>query len=105
MPDQQKNKQLLNDDLSSQLRRSVNDAYAFVRGQEVVESFSCITFEDLAAQQIERLSGKQTTSRPNEINRITRVYERVHGAVENIKALPADAFRKPDDTTDVNTKP
>lgn len=95
--------QPLDDDLSLQLRISLNNAYAFVRGQESTQSFLAVTFEDLAAQQIQRLSGKGTSTRSNYINRIKKIEQDVLSAVEKIKQIPPEAFRSPSDTDDVNT--
>jgi len=95
----------LNDDLSLQLRVAVNNAYAYVRGQESVQSFLAVTFEDLAAQQIQRLSGKGTPTRPNYIDRIKKVEQDIVNAAQKIKQLPPDAFLPPDESKDVNTSP
>ena len=95
----------LNDDLALQLRISVNNAYAYVRGQESVQSFLAVTFEDLAAQQIQRLSGKGTATRPNYIDRIRKVEQDIISAAQKIKQVPPDAFLAPDNNRDVNTPP
>ena len=86
-----------------ELRRAINDAYAFVEGQKLVQSFSAVTFEELLDQQIERIEGTSTVQKPNEIERITRVEQEVISAVEKIKALPDDAFKKTPEENGVNT--
>ena len=88
-----------------ELRRALNDAYAFVEGQKLVQSFSSLTFEELLDQQIERIEGVSTVTKPNEIDRINKVEAAVVGAVEKIKALPDDAFKKVPPENNVNTKP
>jgi hypothetical protein len=88
-----------------ELRRALNDAYAFVEGQKATQSFTAITFEDLMDQQIERLEGKSTISKPNEIDRINKVENALVAAVEKIKKMPDDAFKKTSEENNVNTKP
>jgi hypothetical protein len=95
----------LNQDLSLQLRVAVNNAYAYVKGQESTQSFLAVTFEDLAAAQVQRLSGKGTTTRPNFIDRIKKVEADIVSAAKQIKQLPPEAFLPPDDQRDVNTPP
>lgn len=87
------------------IRRALSDAYAFVEGQKLVQSFSSLTFEELLDQQIERIEGVSTVTRPNEIERISRIEVDVVAAVQKIKQLPDDAFRKTENTNNVNTKP
>lgn len=85
-----------------ELRRAVNNAYAFVEGQKLVQSFSAVTFEELMDKQIERLVGASTTAKPNEIDRINKTENELIAAVQNVKKLPDDAFKKGDDKN-VNT--
>ena len=105
MADTPKSKEKIGDDLALSLRRAVNNAYAFVRGRETAQSFSCVTFEDLAAQQVERLNGKESATRSNEIHQIQKVKEAIISAVNCIENLPPDAFRIADEKKDVNTAP
>ena len=90
-------------DLAFQYRRAVGNAYAFVRGQESVQSFSAVTFEDLAAQQIDRLSGRGTPQRSNVIDRVKKVEADLVAVANKIKNEPPDAFLNPDERRDVNT--
>lgn len=88
-----------------ELRKALNDAYAAVEGAKTVQSFNAVTFEDLADQQIARIAGKDTPTRPNELNRIKRVLNNVVQAVAKIKALPPESFAKKDESRDANTTP
>ena len=88
-----------------ELRKALNNAYAAVEGAKSTQSFSALTFEDLADQQIQRISGADTTARPNELNRVQRTLNDVVQAVAKIKAMPPEAFAKQDPARDVNTKP
>jgi len=93
----------LNDDLALQLRVAVNNAYAFVKGEETTQSFLAITFEDLAAAQIQRLTGKGTTTRPNVIDRIKKAEQDLVSTAEKIRQIPPEAFLARDPNKDVNT--
>jgi hypothetical protein len=88
-----------------ELRRAINNAYAFIEGQKLVQSFSAVTIEELMDQQIERIEGKSTTQKPNEIDRINKTETELIAAVENIKKMPDDAFRKTPEENGVNTPP
>jgi hypothetical protein len=87
------------------LRKAFNDAYAAVEGQKVAQSFSAVTFEELADQQIQRISGSGTPSRPNELDRVQKVLNNVLQAVEQVKGMPPESFQDPDPNRDVNTPP
>lgn len=88
-----------------ELRIALSDAYAAVEGAKSVQSFNALTFEDLADQQIQRISGPDTPMRPNELTRVTRVLNNVVQAVAKIKALPPESFAKSNADRDVNTPP
>lgn len=85
------------------LRTALNDAYAAVEGAKAVQSFSAITFEELANTQIQRISGPSTQTRPNALDAVQQVLTNLTNAVAKIKALPPDAFMEPADGRDVNT--
>lgn len=86
-----------------ELRRAINNGYAFIEGQKLVQSFSAVTFEELLDQQVERIEGASTTQRPNEIERINKIEAELTSAVENIKKMPDDAFKKTQEDNGVNT--
>ncbi len=88
-----------------ELRKALNDAYASIEGGKSVQSFSALTFEDLADAQIQRISGPDTEARPNELNRVKRTLNNVIQAVAKIKAMPPESFAKQDPARDVNTPP
>lgn len=88
-----------------ELRKAIAGAYAFVEGQKSVQSFSALTFEDLVDQQIERITGKGTTLRPNTLERVDVLEQGVLSAIDKIKKLAPEAFAKPDPTNDANTAP
>jgi len=92
-------------DKLDEIREDIERAYAFVEGQKATQSFYAITPEECFDRFIERIEGKDTESRPNVINRITKIKNRVLAAIEKIKSLPPDAFKAPDPESDVNTDP
>lgn len=93
------------EELADQMRRSVANAYAFVKGQETTESFSALTFEELLDAQIERIEGPGTDIRPNVLDRIRKVKSDLLAAVTAIKAQPDDFFKQPDAKEDTVTEP
>ena len=86
-----------------QLRVALSDAYAAVQGAKATQAFTALTFEDLASDQIARITGADTPSRPNVLNQIQSVVTNLTQAVAQIKALPPEAFATQDDSRDVNT--
>jgi hypothetical protein len=88
-----------------QLRSALNDAYAAVEGAKTVQTFSAITFEDLANQQIQRIQGADTQTRPNELHQVQNILNNLTQAVQQIMALPPESFADQDTSRDVNTPP
>jgi len=86
-----------------QLREALNNAYGFIEGQKTTQTFSAVTFEELVDQQINRLVGPDTESRPNVFNRITKIKNDLLQAVAQIKQLPAESFVDPSTIQNVNT--
>lgn len=90
-------------ELNFQLRRALNNAYAFVKGRESVQSFSALTFEDCLDKQIERIEGTAPSLRPNDLTKVDRIESDILQAVEKMKQLPPENFIDPDPDVDVNT--
>lgn len=88
-----------------ELRTAINNAYAAVEGNKSVQSATAVTYEELIDQQIARIAGPSTTTRPNALDRVDRVLTAITSAVQQIKSMPDDAFREHDGQTDVNTSP
>ena len=89
--------------LNLELRQDIGNAYAAVKGSELSKGFASVTFEELLDQQIERISGKSFDQRPNELERVDKTEQRLLAAVEKIRALPPEFFRRPDPNKDVNS--
>lgn len=90
-------------DQATEFREKLQDAFSFVEGQKLAQSFSALTPEDCFDRYIERIEGKDTTARPNVLNRIAKVRNEVIATVEKVKAMPPEAFREAKPGEDVNT--
>ena len=88
---------------ATEFREKLQDAFAFIEGQKITQSFSALTPEDCFDRYIERIEGKDTAARPNVLNRITKVRNEVLASIEKIKAMPPEAFREARPNEDVNT--
>lgn len=90
-------------DLNFELRRILGNSYNFVLGQKATQSFSAITYEELAQEQITRIEGAGTPARPNELERVNRMEQELVDLVAKVRDIPPDQFLLRDSTTDVNT--
>lgn len=93
------------EDEKVELRRVINDAYAFVLGRQATQAFGAVTYEELADQQIERIEGKGTVLRPNELARIDRVEHDLKNMIQQIRDIPPERFVLSNPDRDVNTSP
>ncbi len=91
--------------LNLEVRQDLSDAYAFLVGKQSVATFESLTPEELMQQQIDRISGKRTDNRPNELERLSGLTATMAKAIDRVKSLPADAFKDPDPQKDVNSPP
>jgi hypothetical protein len=85
--EQEKTREKEEDTQTQRLRGALNDAYAFVLGQQSVRSFAAYTFEDALDAQIERIDGTSTAIRPNELERVERIREKVVAAAAEVEEL------------------
>lgn len=81
----------------------LNQAVGAVQGRQVAESFFAVTYEELADQQIERIEGKGTTTRPNALERLDKIESDLLNAISQIRDIPPENFILADQTRDVNT--
>ena len=79
------------EDLTSNLRVSVNNAYGFLKGMENVASFYAVTFEEMVQRQNDRLTGKNAGGR-SEAERLKKMRDDLVGTVSTIKNIPQDQF-------------
>jgi len=96
-------KQSETQDEALEIRKALNDAYAFVEGAKSVQSFSAFTVEEAHDRFIERVEGQGTSLRPNALTRIDRVLNRVRSVVAQVKASPPGAFQLKNPKDNVNT--
>jgi predicted RNA-binding Zn ribbon-like protein len=81
----------------------LQSAYQAIEGYKLAQTFASLTPEELYDRFIERIEGKDTQARPNQLNRIAKLKTEVLAAIEKVKKLPADVFRAPDPSKDVTT--
>lgn len=84
-------------------RKALNNAYAALEGQKTSQSFAAFTFEEAMDLQIERIEGKGTRLRPNELDRVDRIEQEMTKAVAELKDVSPDQILEPDEDNDVNT--
>ncbi len=102
-PSQQSNQEAESLDLNTELRRVINNSVGSVLGRQTSESFFALTYEELADQQIERISGKGTATRPNELERVNRIEQEMLSLVTQVRNIPPEKFILSDSSQDVNT--
>lgn len=90
-------------DQADQYREIIQNAYTFVESQKAVQTFAALTPEDLMDRFVERVSGADTQARPNTLNRYKKIKDELLASIAKIKAMPPEAFRRPDSSKDVNT--
>lgn len=90
-------------DVNFELRRALNDGYAFVLGRQATQTFGAYTYEELADAQIDRIEGKGTDLRPNELERVDRMERDILDLVEQVRSIPPERFVLRDPERDVNT--
>jgi hypothetical protein len=90
---------------NTRLREALSNAYTALQAEKSVQSFGAFTFEEAMDAQIERIEGKGTQLRPNELDRVNKILNQVRDAITQVKALPPEAFAKPKEGEDVNSNP
>lgn len=103
-PSQEENRERDALDQNFELRRILGNSYNFVQGQQTSQSFSAITYEELADKQIERIEGAGSPGRPNELDRLTRMEQELTELVAHVRNLPPEDFLLKDPDRDVNTE-
>ncbi len=86
-----------------QYREIVANTVGFVRSREVTRSYTSISLEELIDNRIERIEASQDSMRPGELARLEKIKNDFEAAIESIKQVPPDTFRRPDPDTDANT--
>lgn len=102
-PSAQANQESEGLDLNFQLRLVINQSLGAVQGRQNSESFAAITYEELAEQQIARITDSGTVTRPNELERVNKIASDLLNAVEQIKKIPPEKFILSNASQDVNT--
>lgn len=102
-PSQQANQEAAGLDQNSELRQVLNQSIGAVLGRQSTESFAALTYEELADQQIARITGTGTSTRPSELERIDKIESDMLNAVAQIRNIPPENFIESDRRQDVNT--
>lgn len=84
-------------------REAVNNAYAALSAQQYTQSALAFTFEEALDAQIDRIEGKSTALRPNQMERVDRIENDILKSVEDLKLIPPEKIVEPDPEEDVNT--
>ena len=101
--EKEKNEEQTSQERQLRQRKALNDAFAALIGQQNTQTFQAFTIEDALDEQIEQIEGAGTRIRPNQLARVDRVESGVLEAVEQLKAIPDEAFKKVNEDEDVNT--
>lgn len=88
---------------ADEIRRDLENGYAFVEGHRYTETAAAFTIEEGMDRFIERMTGKPPF-RPNELDKIQAVRSRVLAAVEKAKTISPEAFIKANAESNVNTR-
>jgi len=108
--EEEKADQVKNQERNTELRRDLQNVYASLLGEQTAKSFAAFTFEEALDAQIERIcggtsecpGGSSTQTRPNELDRVSRIENRAVQAIEKLKILRPEEFIPPDQGDDVN---
>lgn len=102
-PSQTAKQEAVSLDMNMSLRSILSRAVGSVLGRQLSESFHAVTYEELADQQIERIEGQGTSTRPNELERLASLESDLLNAVAQIRNIPPENFILADRSVDVNT--
>jgi hypothetical protein len=84
-------------------REALNNAYAALVGQQLIQSFNAFTFEEALDAQIEAIEGKSASRRPNLLERLDKIEQDTLSAIASLKDIPPEKFIDPSNDDDVNT--
>lgn len=84
-------------------REAISNAYAALVGQQSIQGWTAFTIEEALDAQIERIEGKSTSKRPNELERVDRIEQETLAAIAALRDTPPEQFLEPSSDQDVNT--
>jgi hypothetical protein len=89
---------------NTELRTTLSDASAALRGEQNVQAFNAYTFDEALKAQKDRINGPGTLTRPNMLDKVDQLLASVTSAINQIKNMPPEAFKMDkNEGTDVNT--
>lgn len=91
-------------DRQQRQRSALNNAYAFILADQNTQAFLNFGFEEALDLQIEQIEGESTEIRPNQLTRLDLIEQQVAAAVEQLKAVPNEAFQEANAFEDANTE-
>lgn len=86
-----------------QQREALSNAYAALVGQQSIQGWTAFTLEEAMDAQIERIEGKSTDKRPNELERVDKIEQETIAAIAALRDIPPEKFLEPSPDSDVNT--
>lgn len=84
-------------------REALSNAYAALVGQQNIQGWTAFTVEEALDAQIERIEGKSTSKRPNELERVDRIEQETLAAIAALRDTPPEQFIESSSDQDVNT--
>lgn len=84
-------------------REALGNAYAALVGQQSLQGWTAFTIEEALDGQIERIEGKSSSKRPNELERVDRIEQETLAAIAALRDTPPEQFIEHSPDQDVNT--
>jgi TPP-dependent indolepyruvate ferredoxin oxidoreductase alpha subunit len=84
-------------------REALSNAYAALTGQQSIQTWTAFTFEEAMDAQIERIEGKSSDKRPNELERVERIEKDTLSAIAALRDTAPEQFIEANSDQDVNT--
>jgi hypothetical protein len=73
-------------------RQAINNAYGSLQGRQLSQTLAAYTFEEAVDAQIERIEGKSTQIRPNQLDYVENIRNQLVKAVDELKQVPPEKF-------------
>lgn len=75
-----------------QIRKALADGFSYVRGAEVRDGISSMTFDEMLARSIQEIDTDETDIRVSKLSAVRSVKQGVRDAVEQALRLPPEMF-------------
>lgn len=84
-------------------REALSNAYGALVGQQNIQGWLAFTVEEALDAQIERIEGKSSQKRPNELERVDKIEQETLSAIRALRDTPPEQFLESNTDQDVNT--